>query len=193
MGRRGPRPLSTPVLQALGSWRANINRDEPTPLAKAPTCPSWISTEAKRLWRELVPLMMAMRILTEADRNALARYCQTWARWKAAEQFVQKFGETYPLKDEQGRVKCFMPWPQASMAQRLSIVLTRLEQEFGLTPSARTRIDLSKCHARTDQESAELDAQLAFFRGGGPSAFRPPETYHQSDDDNDAEPDVQAG
>ena len=32
--------------------------------------------------------------------------------------------------------------PQVSIANKLALALTRLEQEFGLTPSARARIDV---------------------------------------------------
>jgi len=83
-----------------------------------------------------------MRVLTRIDGNALARYCQLWARWKKAELFAQKHGEVYPLKDESGRTKCLMPFPQVAIANKLAAQLTRLEQEFGMTPSARTRISV---------------------------------------------------
>ena len=48
----------------------------------------------------------------------------------------------YPHKDESGKVKCFQQWPQVAIANKLAIQLTRLEQEFGMTPSARTRIQV---------------------------------------------------
>ncbi len=49
----------------------------------------------------------------------------------------------YPLKDEEGKIKYVAPWPQVSIANKLAQQLTRLEQEFGLTPSARARLQLS--------------------------------------------------
>ncbi len=49
----------------------------------------------------------------------------------------------YPLKDDNGKTKCFQEWPQAAIANELAIQLTRLEQEFGMTPSARTRIQVN--------------------------------------------------
>jgi P27 family predicted phage terminase small subunit len=88
----------------------------------------------------LIPLLDQMRVLTQIDGNALARYCQLWSRWKRAEAFIQKHGDTYPLKDEKGRIRCLQQFPQVSIANKLAQQLTRLEQEFGLTPSARTRI-----------------------------------------------------
>jgi len=170
MGKRGPRPLTTRMLQLRGSWRTGLNRGEPTLPPELPECPEWIDPDAKQLWAETAPLLAQMRILTRADRQALARYCQTWSRWRKAEMFIQKYGESYPLKDDQGRVKCFMPWPQVAIAHKLAQTLARLEQEFGMTPSARTRIDVNcgpREHSSSTPEDAEWSAARAnFFRSG---------------------------
>ncbi len=48
----------------------------------------------------------------------------------------------YPLKDEKGQVKYFQQWPQVAIANKLAQQLTRLEQEFGMTPSARARLQI---------------------------------------------------
>ena len=143
MGRRGPAPTPTHILKLRGSPRANRRRNEPKPTLERPSCPSWIDDDAKRAWRHLIPLLEDMRVLTRIDRNALTRYCQFWSRWKKAEQFIQQHGESYPLKDDQGRIKCLQAFPQVATAHKLAAQLTRLEQEFGMTPSARTHIQAS--------------------------------------------------
>jgi len=170
MGKRGPRPMTTRMLKIRGSWRAGLNRGEPNLAAEVPECPDWIDEDAKQLWAEVTPLLAQMRILTRADRQALARYCQTWSRWRKAEVFIQKYGESYPLKDDQGRVKCMMPWPQVATAHKLAQTLARLEQEFGLTPSARTRIDVNACSTQppppTPEDAEWAAARANFFRSG---------------------------
>ncbi|MCC7387309.1 MAG: phage terminase small subunit P27 family [Phycisphaerales bacterium] len=140
MGRRGPRPTPSAVLKKRGSWRAGANGDEPRPERGAPRCPVWLDPEAKKLWRSVVPMLDRAGVLTMVDGQTLARYCQTWARWRKADAFLQKNGETYTLRDEAGKVKMLLPFPQVSIAGGLAQQLTRLEQELGLTPSARTRI-----------------------------------------------------
>ncbi len=102
--------------------------------------PAWLDDDAKRAWRRLIPLLEQMNVLTRIDGNALARYCQLWSRWKRAELFIQKHGDTYPIKDEKGKIRCLQQFPQVAIANKLAQQLTRLEQEFGLTPSARSRI-----------------------------------------------------
>ncbi|MBX3377521.1 MAG: phage terminase small subunit P27 family [Phycisphaeraceae bacterium] len=107
-----------------------------------PVCPDWIDDDAKKVWTELVTILEAMGVLTSADTYSLTRYCQLLARWKRVEMFIQKYGETYTLTSAAGKVKCVLPFPQVGMAMKLSMALTKLEQEFGLTPSARSRIQV---------------------------------------------------
>ena len=125
---------------------------EPKPDPTRPRCPTWLDDEAKLAWKHLVPQLERMGVLTRIDGNALTRYCQLWARWKKAELFVQKHGDVYPLKDESGRTKCLMPFPQVASANKLAAQLTRLEQEFGMTPSARTRISVPAARPVSDPE-----------------------------------------
>jgi len=108
-----------------------------------PKCPTWLDEEAKAAWRQVVPMLEGMGVLTKADGNALARYCRIWSRWRKAEDFIDEHGLVYPLKDDDGNVKCVQQWPQVSIANKLAQQLTRLEGEFGLTPSARARLQLA--------------------------------------------------
>jgi len=142
MGRRGPPPQPTSLRLLNGNpGNRSLNRREPKPRADVPPCPVWLSLEAKRAWRRLLPDLRQMRVLTCVDGDAFAAYCQTYARWKAAEEFIQKHGEVYPIRDEQGRVKCMQQFPQVAIARNLILVLRAYQQEFGLTPAARSRVE----------------------------------------------------
>lgn len=95
-------------------------------------------------------------MLTRIDGNALARYCQYFSRWQKAEQFLKKNGDVYPLKDENGKVKYLQQFPQVAIAHKLGALLTRLEAEFGMTPSARSRIQTSRADDDADDPLAEF-------------------------------------
>ena len=43
-------------------------------------------------------------------------------------------------QDASGNARCAMQFPQVAIAHRLSLALTKLEAEFGMTPSGRSRI-----------------------------------------------------
>jgi P27 family predicted phage terminase small subunit len=143
MGKRGPPPTPTPILQLRGSWRGKLNRDEPQPEPVAPEKPGWIDGYASEAWDYLVPVLERMRVLTEADGKALTMLCITWSRWRQCEEFVAEHGEVYPIKDREGKTKELRRFPQAVAAETLGRALNRYLGEFGLTPATRSRIHVA--------------------------------------------------
>ena len=142
MGSRGPSPTPTKILALRESWRAKRNPAEPRPPTGRPRRPRWLDSYAKAAWRQIVPQLERMGVLTRIDANALSRYCVLWGRWRKAEEFLQERGECYLAKDAAGQVIGLKPYPQARMASQLAEQLLRLEQQFGMTPSARARIEV---------------------------------------------------
>ena len=141
MGRRGPPPKPTVLKVIAGNpGKKPLNRGEPKPQQGTPRCPAWLSPEARKVWKRLVPHLRAMRVLTLVDADALAAYCHTYVRWRDAEDFLSKHGMVYPIRDDQNRVKCMQQFPQVSIARNLLLVMRAYQQEFGLTPAARARI-----------------------------------------------------
>ena len=122
--------------------KRKTNQREPKPDATAPTCPKWLTPQAKVAWRWLAKELDAMSLLTKADAHAMASYCVTYARWRSAEEFLIKNGDCYPLRDNQGKLRCMQQFPQVSIARNLLQLLKSYQQEFGLTPAARTRIEV---------------------------------------------------
>jgi P27 family predicted phage terminase small subunit len=92
-------------------------------------------------------MLQNMGVLTRIDGLMLATFCRLWSRWKKAEAFIEAHGEVFPIKDDRGRLKCFMPWPQVAIAKSLAQQLTRLAQELGLSPSARARLQIPGARA----------------------------------------------
>lgn len=150
MGKRGPPKTPTAVLALRGSWRAKERADEPQAEGK-PVCPQWVSREVRKVWRQVVPALTKMNVAKKPDGSTLLRYCHMLVRWASAARFLDEHGETYPLYEtrtdkktgETTKIfKCFMPFPQAAIYNRLSQNLLRLEQEFGLTPAARAELKI---------------------------------------------------
>ena len=133
MGTRGPAPTPTAILANRGSWRAKINKDEPKPTG-VPELPGGVelSERALAMWTQLTGDLSAAGIATAIDANALSRYCMIWDRWLRASV----------AQDEKRMLT-------------LSDALSKLEAQFGMTPSARTRI-------KTETPKRETGA-AAFF------------------------------
>ena len=135
-----------------------LNTSEPKPNKKAPACPKWLEPEAKKEWRRLAKQMEAIGILTEVDMAAFAGYCQAYARWKEAEEFITQHGTI--VKTPSGY---WQQVPQVSIAQTYLKIMNKFAEQFGLTPSSRSRIIAS------DGGPADTADEMENLLGGGGS------------------------
>lgn len=174
MGKRGPAPQPSILKYIRGNpSKETLNSDEPTPdlVPETLSPPAWLDGMALAKWKECVPVLSRMRVLTEADTEPLARYCTLWEQWKVNYDRVKQIGgeithlEADPTRnDGKLRIKYSQVAPWASQMTKLAVLLLRIEQEFGLTPSSRSQVTL---HGKRD------DDPLATFvkkRGTGTGA-----------------------
>ena len=136
MKGRKPLPTAIKVLEGdRGKGRRPINHNEPKPSQDNVKCPTWLMPEAKKEWKRLAPSLQQMGILTDHDIEAFAGYCQAYARWREAEEFLSQHGTIF--KTPSGYVQQV---PQVSIAQQNLKIMQSFCSEFGLTPSSRARI-----------------------------------------------------
>ena len=95
-------------------------------------------------------------ILTEIDMAAFAGYCQAYARWKEAEEFITQHGTI--VKTPSGY---WQQVPQVSIAQTYLKIMNKFCEQFGLTPSARSRISTDNGE---DKQNDEME--LLLVKGG---------------------------
>ena len=152
MATRGRKPTPTAIKELEGNpVKRPLNGQEPKPMKKAPACPKWLEPEAKKEWRRLAKQMEAIGILTDVDMAAYASYCQAYARWKEAEEFITQHGSI--VKTPSGY---WQQVPQVSIAQTYNKIMTKLAAEFGLTPSSRSRIIAGEGERDTADEMEDL-------------------------------------
>lgn len=96
-------------------------------MKKAPPAPGWLSSEAKKEWRRVVPILLERRILTRGDLGSLENYCIAMGRVREFEADMQ--AET----DASTKVKIFRAQDKSMASARL------LAAELGLTPVSRSR------------------------------------------------------
>ena len=152
IGMRGRPPKPTKLKVLAGTLRADrFNPDEPQPLAGIPVCPDWLCPAAKERWAELVRTIGDTGVLTQADGDVMAQYCQAWARWKAAEEKLNQFG--VPVLTEKTRA----PYKTLySIMSQERAHMTQLASLMGLEPSGRSRL-----HGATERQGRDKDR---FFR-----------------------------
>ena len=103
-----------------------------------PTCPPHLSTEARREWKRIAPLLKNAGLLTLIDRAALAAYCQLWSRWSSAENNILTNGVIIPAPSGYPIVN-----PALSIANSSMKLMVKFLGEFGMSPSSRTRVSIA--------------------------------------------------
>jgi len=158
MATRGRKPKPTALKMLEGNpGKRPLNENEPKPPKGTIRCPTWLEAEAKKEWRRLAPSLEAMGVLTTADITAFAGYCQAYARWKEAEEFITQHGSIFQTPS--GYVQQV---PQVSIAQQNLKIMQSFCSEFGLTPATRSRIIAGNGDKVDEDDPMEL-----LLKGGG--------------------------
>ena len=146
---RGRKPIPTALKLLHGNpGRRPLNRAEPVAPPHDGTPPAYLTGAAADEWRRLVPELHRLGILSTLDGDALALYCETWARWRQAEAEILKGGMV--LRGRHGPI----PSPYVAIASRLAGQLRAPLVEFGMTPSARARVKATPAPTSADPFAA---------------------------------------
>jgi P27 family predicted phage terminase small subunit len=162
MGARGPRPLPDNVRAFIGGsaarkpLRAADLSDGVHPEVGLPPMPQHLSTEARKEWRRVTPLLLELNLLTKIDRSAIERYCRVYGRWQQAERALQAQQQLLREKGSDVTEAFWQTTPtgfvRESMLSRMVANLSRqvelAEQCFGMNPSARARVVASRNDAQ---------------------------------------------
>jgi len=134
MGNPGHRPLP---------------KAEPKPVTGAPECPPHLDGEAKKEWDRIVKDLDELGMISSLDRAGLTIYCTAWARLVST---AKTLAEERPIiSAPSGRLE---KNPNFSIFDAAVKHLQGAMAEFGLSPSARTRIHIDK--ASTDEDEARF-------------------------------------
>jgi P27 family predicted phage terminase small subunit len=133
MGRRGPPPTPTSILELRGSWRAKGRGQEVQPALGLPRCPAWLRPEAKKKWQDIA---RKCTWLTEVDGDIVTLFCVAWEHWLEAERHLRT-PEGEPALVETTEKGVCVPNPYLAIANKAMDQLQRLGSLLGLSPSAR--------------------------------------------------------
>jgi len=141
---KGRKPTPTNILKIRGSWRAKTRPNEPKPEVTKIKAPEFLGPREREIFEKMAEKLFDLGVLTEIDAGALTRYASILVRWMdAAKQMAEGVPSFMPVKDENGKVKGFISTPPYMVFNKSNEQLLKLEQEFGLTPAARPRLESS--------------------------------------------------
>jgi P27 family predicted phage terminase small subunit len=136
-GNPGKRPLP--------EHEAKIALAEPSP-------PPFLCDDAKVEWGRVCSILYTAGLMTEADRAALAAYCQAYGNWAQAERAITKLAEKGEIngmlmKTTNGNV---IQHALVGIARKARADVVRYAAEFGMTPSARARVQANPTDGEKD-------------------------------------------
>lgn len=146
MGRPGRAPKPTALKLIEGSRKDRINEREPIPRGLPPTPPPELAADVRAVWDHTVRELDAMGIAYAADRDALVCYCEAVVSHRKASAVLAR--SSVLVKGLHGTL---VRNPALQVQRDAAAVVRSFAQEFGLTPSARTRIE----HKDTPDGSAD--------------------------------------
>ena len=138
MRGRKPKPTSLRLLEGNPSKRALPKNEARPRRADSYPPPHSLSTEAREQWTRIAPQLLEAGLLTELDTFALELLCVVLARWQEANRHIAADGMV--VLNSRGRQT---QSPYLRIASTCFNQIRAMHSEFGLTPSSRSRIDLS--------------------------------------------------
>lgn len=146
MAGRTAAPANLRLLNGRSEGRDSGGRKvEPPPPFKrrTPNPPTWMSREAKAEWRRVVPELQRLDLLKESDRAALTAYCETWSTYVRALRDVRRDGftiENTSYRKDGTSSTWVTKNPAVAVMEKAAAQLRGYAQEFGLTPSAESKL-----------------------------------------------------
>ena len=147
---RGRKPKPTHLKLVTGNpGRRPMNKAEAKPAPNLPSPPPELSDDAKVEWGRVSEELYNLGLLTRIDRAGLAAYCQAYGRWITAERVIAEMAARdratsgLLVKTTNGNA---IQNPLVGTANKAMSDMMRYAAEFGMTPSARSRINAEGKH-----------------------------------------------
>jgi P27 family predicted phage terminase small subunit len=141
----GRKPLPTAIHKLNGNPSKKKLNDDPVPPSQSggkessfvlPPAPEYLGKYGKIEWQRVGPVLIKMNLLSEADLQVFEAYCMNVGLLVEAKIDIEEHG--FKIMGQRGWVKN----PALTTFAAATTALRALATEFGMTPSARSRIKL---------------------------------------------------
>lgn len=155
MKGRKPTPSHLKLVKGNPGKRP-LNISEPRPRRERPSAPAHISDKARETWGYVSGLLDEIGVLTKIDALALEVLCEAYADYLAARVDLKGFGSNYYMTVNQTGGVMHRAHPAVAVMQDADRRIKAWLAEFGMTPSARTRV-------KGETGDEEKDPAAAYF------------------------------
>lgn len=131
------RPKPEEIKKLEGTSRADRRRNSPKPAPAKTTPPDGLDDDALAFWNEVAPQLSHLNVLTKNDLLALRAAAKCYSRWIRAENACSTNGLVFQVNGGPRRR------PETTIAAEALRELRLWLIEFGMTPAARTRVEVA--------------------------------------------------
>lgn len=141
----GRHRLPEQIKAARGTKRKDREYNElsPTTLVMSPAdvkAPSNLNSEAKKIYKEVVSQLVAMRMLQPIDTTALCIYANAIVTIAKMQKELDKDGYVTYIKDEDGNISGVTVNPMQKVLKDAINTANTIGSQFGWSPVARMRL-----------------------------------------------------
>ena len=170
MGR--PNTPSADKIARGNPGKRALNKREPDPeYLDDMTPPAWLPDAAKAVWRDFAPKLRKAKVLTVIDVPAFEKWCVKTAQWRAAILDLFKRGVMVERVGRDGARTITKTEAKSKKKTEPAMVVNQLvfaesmffkqalaiEREFGMTPAARTRVQIEPQLTLFPEDAAGTD------------------------------------
>lgn len=119
--------------------KSRLNPRAPSLPVQAPPMPRGLTPRARRAWRELIPLLERMEVVTAVDGPPVRLLADVFAEYAEADAEVRRCGLTYETTTESGSVMV-RTHPAVLIRADAHRRMVALCRDYGLTPASRDKV-----------------------------------------------------
>lgn len=142
MAGRKPTPTHLKLVKGNPGRRPLPAKGKPAE-RDSPPAPAHLTASARRAWDSVSAMLARAGVLALVDAMAVELLCEAYADWRAARDELTAFGSNYYQTVNQAGGIMHRAHPALAVMRDADRRIKAWLAEFGMTPSARTRIDVA--------------------------------------------------
>lgn len=178
MGQRGPKPVPDNVHAINGNpskKKLNLAGSQDVPV-EIPERPDGLTEIAIDKWDSVTKELFRLGLVARVDDIALELLCATYSDWTLAQQKLRELGVDGYVQMSPNKMECQGVWLQ--IKNKAFEQLKGMLAEFGMTPSARVRVNPSPQIGLFPEDESSPDGDTADTKPAGKkTAKRDPAGY----------------
>tara|TARA_R100001463_G_scaffold97765_3_gene152281 strand:- start:2904 stop:3383 length:480 start_codon:yes stop_codon:yes gene_type:complete len=151
---KGRKKIPTEIKKARGTLRKSRETENQMQVKKIdglPIAPNWLSEIGREQFDIVVKQLNDLEMLFEIDLQLIVAYSNSMALHIESEQELRRVGRVMVYRNDEGQPKHSQIVPLQTVSKQALDQALKIAVQFGLTPSARTKISQPKLEIKDNE------------------------------------------